>query len=120
MPLSSALFPYTTLFRSVHAIDDVEVEVFRVDDAAFVAGHDVAVEAGRDLLVERGLRHEVARELLDGELVEWLVGVEGLDHAFRSEEHTSELQSHHDLVCRCRLHSFPTRRSSDLFTRSTT
>src|SRR5437773_2079823 len=26
----------------------------------------------------------------------------------RSEEHTSELQSHHD------LHSFPTRRSSDL------
>src|SRR5437773_1352173 len=29
----------------------------------------------------------------------------------RSEEHTSELQSHHDLVY---LHSFPTRRSSDL------
>src|SRR5437667_113816 len=28
--------------------------------------------------------------------------------AHRSEEHTSELQSHHD------LHSFPTRRSSDL------
>src|SRR5882672_9110339 len=28
---------------------------------------------------------------------------------FRSEEHTSELQSHSD------LHSFPTRRSSDLF-----
>src|SRR5437773_1331615 len=41
----------------------------------------------------------------------------------RSEEHTSELQSHHDLVCRLllessrphrHLHSFPTRRSSDL------
>src|SRR5438034_433880 len=41
----------------------------------------------------------------------------------RSEEHTSELQSHSDLVCRllleysrasCLLHSFPTRRSSDL------
>src|SRR5882672_748966 len=30
----------------------------------------------------------------------------------RSEEHTSELQSHRD------LHSFPTRRSSDLRTRS--
>src|SRR5476649_1224157 len=28
---------------------------------------------------------------------------------YRSEEHTSELQSHRD------LHSFPTRRSSDLF-----
>src|SRR5882672_2750334 len=32
----------------------------------------------------------------------------------RSEEHTSELQSHRD------LHSFPTRRSSDLFTRTRT
>src|SRR5947207_2735169 len=40
----------------------------------------------------------------------------------RSEEHTSELQSHSDLVCRLlleytvdrSLHSFPTRRSSDL------
>src|SRR5882672_9362830 len=31
----------------------------------------------------------------------------------RSEEHTSELQSHRD------LHSFPTRRSSDLSSRST-
>src|SRR5262252_8682508 len=30
----------------------------------------------------------------------------------RSEEHTSELQSHSD------LHSFPTRRSSDLFPRA--
>src|SRR5438874_2558431 len=41
----------------------------------------------------------------------------------RSEEHTSELQSRRDLVCRLlleldrgppHLHSFPTRRSSDL------
>src|SRR5699024_5218954 len=31
----------------------------------------------------------------------------------RSEEHTSELQSRFDLVC-LNLHSFPTRRSSDL------
>src|SRR5437868_6933573 len=35
----------------------------------------------------------------------------------RSEEHTSELQSRFDLVCRLHriLHSFPTRRSSDLY-----
>src|SRR5438477_472169 len=42
----------------------------------------------------------------------------------RSEEHTSELQSHVNLVCRLLLecygdhrdlHSFPTRRSSDLY-----
>src|SRR5215204_5843242 len=35
--------------------------------------------------------------------------VGGHDELFRSEEHTSELQSHRD------LHSFPTRRSSDLW-----
>src|SRR5215211_3215358 len=34
--------------------------------------------------------------------------LESRAHAGRSEEHTSELQSHRD------LHSFPTRRSSDL------
>src|SRR5699024_7058629 len=42
---------------------------------------------------------------------------ETIDHRTdptRSEEHTSELQSRFDLVCRY-LHSFPTRRSSDLF-----
>src|SRR5207248_1906963 len=46
--------------------------------------------------------------------------------ARRSEEHTSELQSPYDLVCRLLLensrahpdlHSFPTRRSSDLISR---
>src|SRR5699024_5898768 len=39
-----------------------------------------------------------------------------VDHHLRSEEHTSELQSRFDLVCRLApaLHSFPTRRSSDL------
>src|SRR5690606_38700958 len=46
-----------------------------------------------------------------------------LARLFRSEEHTSELQSRENLVCRLLLqatlhhpdlHSFPTRRSSDL------
>src|SRR5699024_389702 len=38
-----------------------------------------------------------------------------LDTPGRSEEHTSELQSRFDLVCRPRhLPAFPTRRSSDL------
>src|SRR5690349_17822 len=49
------------------------------------------------------------------------------DGATRSEEHTSELQSRRDLVCRLLLeqydhppdpHSFPTRRSSDLLTKA--
>src|SRR5690606_4978049 len=42
------------------------------------------------------------------------VNDDALAMAQRSEEHTSELQSRENLVCRLRLHSFPTRRSSDL------
>src|SRR5437868_962987 len=43
-------------------------------------------------------------------------GLAWLPSVPRSEEHTSELQSRFDLVCRplLDLHSFPTRRSSDL------
>src|SRR5215218_5638311 len=40
-------------------------------------------------------------------IVAW-IGPHDHQALFRSEEHTSELQSHRD------LHSFPTRRSSDL------
>src|SRR5690606_10263617 len=36
----------------------------------------------------------------------------------RSEEHTSELQSRENLVCRLDAHSSPTRRSSDLMART--
>src|SRR5471032_3029915 len=59
-PPRSTLFPYTTLFRSLHA------------GGEFVRG-DAGFEAG---VVGRGRR---------------------------SEEHTSELQSHHDIVCRLLL-----------------
>ena len=48
-------------------------------DAAFVGRDVAAVEAGGDLLVERGVGQQVAGELLDGELVERHVPVEGLD-----------------------------------------
>src|SRR5690242_6791749 len=53
----------------------------------------------------------------------WRSGTPSADPSWRSEEHTSELQSHVNLVCRLllehhaahrALHSFPTRRSSDL------
>src|SRR5260221_9682872 len=77
-PPRSTLFPYTTLFRS------------RID-----AGR-------RDAFLRQGLRraHQaVARH--DNPVVggnEVLLGGER-----RSEEHTSELQSHSDLVCRLLL-----------------
>src|SRR5471032_1694709 len=56
------------------------------------------------------IQREVQRLMKDHRLVHQNVELaKKLVHVLRSEEHTSELQSHHD------LHSFPTRRSSDLF-----
>src|SRR2546430_13314867 len=74
-PPRSTLFPYTTLFRSA-------LEVV------------VAVEGpvGSDLVVARSLRIERGRAL-----------EHGADARARSEEHTSELQSQSNLVCRLLL-----------------
>ena len=49
---------------------------------ALVVQLGVAVEAGGDLLGQRWLRQEIAGELIDGELVEGLVPVEGIDDPF--------------------------------------
>src|SRR5260370_24423734 len=73
-PPRSTLFPYTTLFRSV--VDDVKA-----------AGHEAPRTRGDGAhLVERRRRMPHRR------------GCAG-----RSEEHTSELQSHLNLVCRLLL-----------------
>src|SRR5260221_12761447 len=78
-PPRSTLFPYTTLFRScilplARIIEAVEVEV-------------------PDGQVRRLMRlHHGIGGAFDAAL-----------HAQRSEEHTSELQSHSDLVCRLLL-----------------
>src|SRR5689334_25337309 len=79
-PPRSTLFPYTTLFRSV------------VEGLAG-AGEDLAqqgcgVVAERDVLVDRALGDDATS----------LLG-----KVFRSEEHTSELQSQFHLVCRLLL-----------------
>src|SRR5436190_10220957 len=75
-PPRSTLFPYTTLFRSA-----------RVDLHQLEAR--LAKEHTRRLL---GVRHHEPRALQT-----WGV------RQTRSEEHTSELQSHSDLVCRLLL-----------------
>src|SRR5690242_21292757 len=73
LPPRSTLFPYTTLFRSPVLRDQRTVEAQRLPP--LLEGLSV------ELATERG-RHRVAR---------------------RSEEHTSELQSHVNLVCRLLL-----------------
>ena len=83
-PPRSTLFPYTTLFRSA-------AERRR-------HGHDWRGRAGRPCggvlagdLHARLRHHELCRSRLRD------------DQHPRSEEHTSELQSHSDLVCRLLL-----------------
>src|SRR5438034_7013885 len=72
-PPTSTLFPYTTLFRSRLAPDAQHLE--------------------QDLL---GVPHRLQRLRQDH-------AIEGARVETRSEEHTSELQSHSDLVCRLLL-----------------
>src|SRR5260221_5525152 len=73
-PPRSTLFPYTTLFRSRGRTDG----------------------SGQEAAAQRGVRHKAHPELGGGR------HHLALDVA-RSEEHTSELQSHSDLVCRLLL-----------------
>src|SRR5260221_7927349 len=90
-PPRSTLFPYTTLFRS------------RVDaDADDVPHHPVI---GERLGPERiDLEHRRGHGCTHRARVECSFGRAECDERDeRSEEHTSELQSHSDLVCRLLL-----------------
>src|SRR5260370_34303776 len=79
-PPRSTLFPYTTLFRS----------------AAAAAVKELSLE-GRFAELERERLARLAREWLEIEKTR------APSSAKRSEEHTSELQSHLNLVCRLLL-----------------
>src|SRR3712207_7170630 len=83
-PPRSTLFPYTTLFRSVHAVVIVLVVWALLVRPHRLARVGVAREEGGRPLVVAGA----------------LLGIPG---ARRSEEHTSELQSRQYLVCRLLL-----------------
>src|SRR5256886_11512141 len=90
-PPRSTLFPYTTLFRSLIA-EKPELLQHHVDH---VDGDPAARDAiaRRDLLVEHDVAHagQVHARVRSG-----------VGH-LRSEEHTSELQSQSNLVCRLLL-----------------
>src|SRR5690606_40518315 len=70
--------------------------------------HVLVREAGREAEIERPRQHG-ARELVLRRAVAPGAGVDDLDHllrvesCLRSEEHTSELQSRENLVCRLLL-----------------
>src|SRR5438034_5915921 len=83
-PPGSTLFPYTTLFRSLGVTGGI--------------GAYKAVEVARGLQ-KRG--HEVVAVMTHS--ATRFVGPVTFEAITRSEEHTSELQSHSDLVCRLLL-----------------
>src|SRR5437588_2065253 len=78
-PPRSTLFPYTTLFRSLDAGTTASGQPYFVME--LVKGQSIVEYCDRQQLTTR----------------------ERLDLFVRSEEHTSELQSHSDLVCRLLL-----------------
>src|SRR2546427_9351532 len=88
-PPRSTLFPYTTLFRSLSSDDYDERAHQLYNDGQY----DEAIEALRTGL---GL-YPHAEELHVG------MGYARLAREERSEEHTSELQSQSNLVCRLLL-----------------
>src|SRR5699024_11740509 len=86
-PPSSTLFPYTTLFRSHLLIQYI------VDHASDLGKHlDQCFT-----LVPDGTNSSLYRKVQD------MIAKVKADEARRSEEHTSELQSRFDLVCRLLL-----------------
>src|SRR3712207_7914821 len=87
-PPRSTLFPYTTLFRSVPGLYDAKIQPFR--DMLFYA-----IE--KELLMDYHMEVRILNACYYG-------GCQDRERViFRSEEHTSELQSRQYLVCRLLL-----------------
>src|SRR5438067_4526234 len=95
-PPCSTLFPYTTLFRSV-LIDAVAAHSKSAHHHAVLIERSAAGEEDDPILELTGRLMPVrtrVRDIVKKEVEEW---------SCRSEEHTSELQSRFDLVCRLLL-----------------
>src|SRR5207247_8947834 len=95
----SPLFPYTTLFRSEHAHLAMRR---RAEDAAELRAEQILVLQAQSDAAQPQDRVGLA-VLQDGREVLLATQIEGANHHLRSEEHTSELQSRVDLVCRLLL-----------------
>src|SRR5690242_21234676 len=93
LPPRSTLFPYTTLFRSPKFPKDVSKMRPLFDELYYMCEAGMYDEAGEFY------RSQIAKEdELPEDAPGYLTTV-----LLRSEEHTSELQSHVNLVCRLLL-----------------
>src|SRR3989440_5035972 len=101
-PPRSTLFPYTTLFRSVELGAGHDPRPHRLERIAVLGTPQRAIVR---------LPGTFAHIVTDGP-------AEHVIQCIRSEEHTSELQSRSDLVCRLLLEKKKTRRDEPIDRRS--
>src|SRR3712207_8906516 len=92
-PPRSTLFPYTTLFRSATVRTLEPTTMLRIDGNVFLEALNATAAA--PAFLETSRRH-LAR-------INPAASTRARAPAPRSEEHTSELQSRHYLVCRLLL-----------------
>src|SRR5260221_6193758 len=93
-PRKSTLFPYTTLFRS-SVIRGMSIEARKHGAVNLAQGMpDFPAPAELKAAACRAIEADINQYAIT-----WGAGKSGI----RSEEHTSELQSHSDLVCRLLL-----------------
>ena len=101
-PPRSTLFPYTTLFRSDMDAAMIAEAQKRYPQLSF------AVADARNFLVEQPVDG-----IFSNAVLHWVKPPERAVQAIAngSEEHTSELQSHSDLVCRLLLEKKKTKKN---------
>src|SRR5690349_23987929 len=92
-PPRSTLFPYTTLFRSIDDDDRSPLRHRRTENAIIDRRGQIHRQAGLGCRVAAPARKR--------------------ENADRSEEHTSELQSRRDLVCRLLLEKKKKKQNKD-------
>src|SRR5207249_10056574 len=94
-PPTSPLFPYTTLFRSIVAVARSPIGRAFKGSLRDLRPDDLAASIVRTAL-------DKVPQLDPADIDDLMLGC-GLPGGERSEEHTSELQSRFDLVCRLLL-----------------
>src|SRR5204863_10181635 len=99
LPPRSTLFPYTTLFRSA---ENPQKIVFQGKEELGEARIALASGAASQLIVDAAGFVPLGADDAESPEAPYLLG-------FRSEEHTSELQSRRDLVCRLLLEKKKTK-----------
>src|SRR3712207_6988880 len=88
-PPRSTLFPYTTLFRSIHILESLGIYSFK-------RGLIILLSTILYLIFVSSIFYTIALHLFQNEIL-------NKNKFRRSEEHTSELQSRQYLVCRLLL-----------------